>query len=254
MIHLRQVCLVAGALAPAVSALRDVLGLPVAHVDPAVGKFGLENTLLTLGSQFLEVVAPTRAGTAAGRYLDRRGGDGGYMVICQAGDRDAQDAVRANARAAAVREAYFSDRGTWNVCQFHPGDMRATFLEVDWDAQGEVAGNWMPAGGLEWQAAGAAPGAITAVEIQGDDPAALAAHWARVLGTQAEGPEAAPTVALGNATLRFVADSDGRGPGLGGLDLRLPDPEAARLRVDAAGFGHPEGALICGTRFRFLAA
>ncbi|MGR3566532.1 MAG: hypothetical protein ACU0CN_02170, partial [Pseudooceanicola nanhaiensis] len=98
MIHLRQVCLVAGALAPAVSALRDVLGLPVAHVDPAVGKFGLENTLLTLGSQFLEVVAPTRAGTAAGRYLDRRGGDGGYMVICQAGDRDAQDAVRANAR------------------------------------------------------------------------------------------------------------------------------------------------------------
>ena len=41
-------------------------------------EFGLENTLMPVGRNFLEVVAPIQEGTAAGRYLDRRGGNGGY--------------------------------------------------------------------------------------------------------------------------------------------------------------------------------
>jgi len=252
VIHLRQICLVAGELAPAIAALRAVLDLPVAHVDPAVGKFGLENTLLTAGTQFLEVVAPTQPGTAAGRYLDRRGGDGGYMVICQAGGKPEQDKVRANARDESVREAYFSDRGSWNVCQFHPGDLRAAFLEVDWDERNDATGNWMPAGGLEWQGAGVPPVAITAAELQDDDPEGLAALWARVLGLPVTRTTEGPGIALANAALRFVPVADGRGPGLGGLDLRLPDPEAAMARARAQGCGHDGGALICGTRLRFV--
>jgi len=43
---------------------------------PRGGTPGLHNFLMPVGSNFLEVVAPSREGTAGGRYLDRRGGDG----------------------------------------------------------------------------------------------------------------------------------------------------------------------------------
>ena len=233
-VHLRQICLVARDLAPAIDALRDRLNLPVAHVDGAVGKYGLENTLLTAGTQFLEVVAPIRDDTAAGRFLDRRGGDGGYMVICQADSAEAQTQVRENARRAGVREAHFADRGDWNICQFHPGDMGAAFLEVDWDTDCDVTGRWMPAG-TDWTP-GADGEGIPWVELQSDDPAALAARWAAVLGVSVGGSDATPTVALANAELRFVRAQDGRGAGLSGLGVRLPGAEAGT-------------AAICGTRF-----
>ena len=80
--YLRQVCLVAQKLEPAIVALTSVLGLERCHVDPGVRKWGLENTLMAVGTNFLEVVAPIEENTAGGRYLDRRGGDGGYILVC----------------------------------------------------------------------------------------------------------------------------------------------------------------------------
>src|SRR5262245_66578243 len=80
-VRLRQVALVAAELEPAVDSLCDVLGLEVAYHDPGVEVFGLRNAVMPVGDTFLEVVAPDRPGTTAGRLLDQRGGDGGYMVI-----------------------------------------------------------------------------------------------------------------------------------------------------------------------------
>ena len=89
-IQLRQICLVAEQLAPVIDDLRQILGLEACYIDPGVKVFGLENTLLPVGRNFIEVVAPIAENTAGGRYLQRRGGDGGYMVITQADTRQAQ--------------------------------------------------------------------------------------------------------------------------------------------------------------------
>ena len=86
-IQLRQICLVAKDLNPVIDDLTEVLGINRCFIDPGVRTFGLENTLMCVGRNFLEVVAPVEEGTAGGRYLNRRGGDGGYMVICQAGNK-----------------------------------------------------------------------------------------------------------------------------------------------------------------------
>ena len=51
-----------------------------------VGAFGLRNAVFAIGDTFLEVVAPVRDDTTAGRYLERRGGDGGYMALFQVPD------------------------------------------------------------------------------------------------------------------------------------------------------------------------
>ena len=108
-LYLRQVALVASKLAPVIDDLSAIFGIEPCHVDPGVGIWGLENTLIPVGSNFLEVVAPIKDGTAAGRHIARRGGDGGYMVICQTESRDSQRAFREHAVAAGVRVAYEGD-------------------------------------------------------------------------------------------------------------------------------------------------
>jgi len=137
-IQLRQIALVAAKLEPVLRDLEAVFGLARAHIDPGVAVFGLENTLMPVGRNFFEVVAPVQENTAAGRYLDRRGGDGGYMVITQTATLAELEAVRAQAGAAGVRVAWESARRGWTLIQLHPGDLKTTFLDVEWDRAGKT--------------------------------------------------------------------------------------------------------------------
>jgi hypothetical protein len=84
--RLRQVALVARDCDQVAGELRRVFGWPPPFHDPGVGQFGLTNAVFAAGDTFVEVVAPARPGTTAGRYLERRGGDGGYMAIFQVSD------------------------------------------------------------------------------------------------------------------------------------------------------------------------
>ena len=251
-IQLRQICLVARELEPVVQDLTAILGINRCFVDPGVGNFGLENTLMPIGRNFLEVVAPVTEGTAGGRYLDRRNGDGGYMVITQADSAETQQAVRRNALDNGVRVAFESQREDWNLCQLHPGDMQAAFLEIESDAHNDFNGHWHPVGGTGWEDKVKQDVTVDylGVELQGDDPVGMAELWGNVTNLPVERDGAELSMRLNNATLRFVAVEDGRGPGLGGLDLAVRDRDrilgAARERdcyVD------DDRVDICGTRF-----
>ncbi len=254
-VQLRQICLVASELQPAIEDLTNVLGINTCFVDEGVAHFGLENTLMTIGNNFLEVVAPTVDGTAAGRYLDRRQGDGGYMVICQAGSRGEQEEVKARAADHRVRIAYEAERENWNICQFHPADMVAAFLEVDWDENNDFDGNWMPAGGTQWVDTVNRDSAINyrGVELQADDVEALAARWSDVTGIALQDSSNGPILNLNNAVLRFVPATDGRGAGLGGIDLAVRDKDAVLRRARARGCQTEDDCVIlCGTRFHLF--
>jgi hypothetical protein len=84
--RLRQVALVARDGGRVAGELRRAFGWPPPFHDPGVGRFGLINAVFAVGDTFMEVVAPARPDTTAGRYLERRGGDGGYMAIFQVRD------------------------------------------------------------------------------------------------------------------------------------------------------------------------
>ncbi len=235
-IQLRQICLVARELEPVIQDLTDILGINRCYVDPGVGKFGLENTLMPVGVNFLEVVAPVEENTAGGRYLDRRKGDGGYMVITQADSRETQQAVRQNALDNGVRVAYEAERGDWNLCQLHPGDMQAAFLEIESDAENDFTGNWHPVGGKGWEDKVKQDVTVdwTGVELQHKDPVSLAELWGNVTGLPVTRDGSELRIDLNNATLRFVEETDGRGPGLSGIDVKVADRDhilnAARER------------------------
>ena len=66
-LRLRQICLVAPRLESVISDIAGIMGLAVCYRDGNVAKYGLENALLPADTILLEVVAPFREGTAAGR-------------------------------------------------------------------------------------------------------------------------------------------------------------------------------------------
>ena len=251
-IQLRQICLVASKLTPVIDDLTDILGINSCYVDPGVGAFGLENNLMVLGRNFLEVVAPIKEGTAGGRYLERRGGDGGYMVITQADSRASQATVRQNALDNGVRVAHETIREDWNLCQLHPGDLKAAFFEVESDAHNDFEGHWMPVGGTGWEdkVKQDVTEDIVGVELQGEDPAALAELWGKVAGLPVVEQGDHRYIMLNNAKLRFVPIEDGRGPGLGGLDLKVRNRDYILEKAKARGcYVSDDQVNICGTRF-----
>ncbi len=228
-LRLRQIALVARELRPVLDDLEAVLGIEPCYVDPGVKAFGLENTLLPIGNQILEVVAPIRPGTAGGRHLERRGGDGGYMVITQCDDHEPRRRRIAELGIRKVLE--FDVPGEFRDMQLHPKDTGGAFLEID-EQQGprahEPDGPWHPAG-HDWQRARRTERVrgILAAEMQCDEPAKVAARWSEIVeipaGCDARGRAA---IALENATLRFVPIEDGRGEGLGAIDLDVADRAA----------------------------
>ncbi|MCP5028263.1 MAG: hypothetical protein GY929_18455 [Actinomycetia bacterium] len=230
--RLRQIALVAHDLEATLADLGEELGADVCFRDPGVGAFGLHNGLLALGDTFLEVVSPTRDGTTAGRYLERRGGDGGYMVLLQL-DADERSATRARAAALSIREVWEAEdtHGTDHIVgtHFHPGDTGGAILSVD-TTDPEPSWGWA---GDAWPSKVRAEraGEIVAAEIQSHDPEALAARWADLLGLKVEDG----TIRMDRGELRFVGATDDRGEGLTVIEVEALDNSLSGRTTDLAG-------------------
>lgn len=228
--RLRQIAVVAEDLRETALDIGTVLGVEPCFTDPGVKTFGLKNMLWPIGAQFLEVVTPIEQNTAGGRYLQRRGGDSGYMFIAQV-----DDIARRRERAAdlGIRIAWdlaYPDEGHDGV-QLHPADTGGTLLEMDqmtMEGGDEVGGPWYPAGN-NWQPYVRTDyvSGIAAAEIQSPEPEPLAQRWSTIteveLGATSDGH---PMLELDNATVRFVEATDGRGEGLGGIDVVAVDRDA----------------------------
>ena len=169
-LRLRQICLVAPMLEPSVSNICGVLGTVVTYIDPLVGAYGLINALMPFGNSFLEVVAPVEDGTAAGRYLARRRGEGGYMVIL---DCDNIEPWFARLAAVGVRVANdLNHDGVYRGLQLHPRDTGGALLEINCSHDGAWNGPYYPAG-PRWRGADDDE-QIMAAELQSPDPSRLA--------------------------------------------------------------------------------
>jgi Glyoxalase-like domain len=215
--------LVAAELEPVASSLRSALGLGEPFRDPGVGEFGLTNAVFALGDCFLEVIAPMQPDTAAGRYLARHGGDGGYMVLF---DLEDLEGARDRAEALGVRVVWRLDLPDISGTHLHPADMRGAIVSLD---RSDPYGTWRW-GGPQWtgRMGEGAPGRLASVTIAVDDPAAVAARWAEVLGVSVSG-DRQPLLVLDGGEVAFEAAADERGEGLVEIAVELAS-ESARQR------------------------
>ena len=217
-IRLRQVALVADDLAATERRIVDELGLSLCFRDPAVATFGLHNALFPIGDRLLEVVSPTAPGTTAGRLLERRGGDGGYMAIFET-DEELED-LRRRVASADVRVVFEAVGGGVTGLHLHPRDVGGAIVSID---RTDVWGEW-PWAGPVWREH-VRPGpvdAMVAVEISAPDPDAMCRRWAEVLGRVA----GERRIDLDDDTwVQFVTAGD-RGAGLDAVILRSVGPMA----------------------------
>jgi len=226
--RLRQVALVAHDCGQVADELRAAFGWGEPFHDPGVGRFGLTNAVFAAGDTFVEVVAPVQAGTTAGRYLERRGGDGGYMAIFQVPDLAA---ARARLPGLGVRVVWTADLPDVAGTHLHPKDVPGAIVSLDW---AEPAGSWRWAG-PDWT--GRVPehrggGGVTGVTIEVADPAAAAARWAAVLGVTwaASGTAAGIELAGWGQRLRFEPARPGQGEGITAVSVAgLPAGRPARV-------------------------
>src|SRR6476660_756840 len=239
-IRLRQICLVAPAIEPVVGDIAAIMGLKVCYRDGNVAKYGLENALLPVDTILLEVVAPFQPGTAAGRFLDKTGGRGGYMAIFCCDDPDARGK---HANAIGVRTANVITHAPYHGVQLHPRDCRAAFIELNHtEGSDDRLGPYPPAG-PDWQnfIRNDTTRALTEVEMQSPDPQALAAHWGRILELSvARTANGEAELKLPNATFHFV---EGDSEIMSGLMFQVAD--VGRVR-DAA---RARGLAVSGNEF-----
>jgi hypothetical protein len=202
VLRLRQAVLAARDLDAVAGELSERLGLREPFVDPGVAHFGLRNAVFCLGDTFLEVVSPVQENTAAGRLIERRGGDCGYMTMFQLDDFAA---ARERVRSEGVREVFDVSLDDIQEVHLHPADMRGAIVSVSRPAPAE-AWRW---GGPEWEAR-SAPLRVSGATIAVADTGAVAARWESVLG-------APPS----EAGVGFVEDPDERGL----VEIVLSTPE-----------------------------
>jgi hypothetical protein len=214
--RLRQVALVVTDCEGTVRQLQETFSWPQPFHDPGVGQFGLTNAVFSVGDTFVEVVAPVQPGTTAGRYLERRGGDAGYMAIFQM-----PDLVQARRRVAdaGVRVVWKTDLADIAGTHLHPKDVHGAIVSLDW-ADPPQSWRWA---GPEWT--GRAPphpsGGVCGLTVEVSEPVSAAARWAEVLGLTVTDDAGTATIQLEDAgqQLRFVPATSGRGEGI--TEVRL---------------------------------
>jgi hypothetical protein len=237
-VRLRQAVLVARELEPSVRALREALGLGEPFRDRGVAEFGLANAVFAIGDCFLEVISPTRQATAAGRWLERHGGDGGYMAIF---DLEDLESARARAGAGGVRVVWQIDLPDISGTHLHPADMRGAIVSLD---RSNPYGAWRW-GGEQWtgRIGSPGPGALTGIAVAVGEPEAVAARWGEVLGVSPSGRDQRQLL-LDGGGVDFEQATSGREEGIVEIALELPE--------ELPGGG--ETLELCGVRLRRVGA
>jgi hypothetical protein len=252
--RLRQIAVATNTLDAVTDNLGEVFGLKVAYNDPHIHHYGLKNAVLPAGAGFIEVVQPIAEGVSAGRFLAKRGGDAGYMVILQTGDAEAE---RARAVAQGVRVVDDIDSAAYRCAHFHPGDFGGMLVSFDQqrttDDYLDPYGDWWPAGPNWREARTGGVIDLLGLTLSNPDPAALATLWSLRLGAPLD-PADPLRLPLDRGTIQFREDPSSM-TRLSAIDLRVADVAGVQGRARAAGLPVDEsgGVLIGGVRFRSVA-
>ena len=248
-LRLRQVCLVAEDLEREAERVRRIFGLEVCYRDPNVARYGLENVVFPVGTDFIEIVSPTRPGTAAGRFLERHQGRYGYMIIMDCADPAAR---QAHCESIGVRTANLIRHEGYLGVQLHPKDTGGAMLEFNRTVGGEdPMGPYSPAGG-DWQRAirtGVTQRMLSA-QIECADPDSFSTRWGEVLQRPARATtEGAYRIALDPGALDFVRSQAAQAV-LAGIELQVVDRGRVLKAAQDLGCVDSRGDVqVCGVRF-----
>ena len=142
--RLRQLVIATSEIDPLADSICDLFELRRTFSDPELIVFGLKNVLIPLGDTFLELVTPVKDNTAAERFLKKRDGDGGYMVIVDSQDLDKE---RKRLKTVELDIVWHENRKTDGIqgqaLHLHPKQVGGAILSID---NMKPASSWLWAG------------------------------------------------------------------------------------------------------------
>lgn len=226
MLRLRQIALATNDLPSAERQVCERLGLDLCHRDPNLIVFGLENALFPIGDQFLELVTPIQADTTAGRLLDKRGGDAGYMVLFQVEDLGP---VEKRLETAGIRVVYDAKSDDIRGLHLHPKDVPGAIVSVD--AAAEPA-EW-PWAGYSWRENIRLERAssIRAMTVTVPNPQDTIQTWGTVLGIKPTGAQ----LVLDDAVVDFRSPTNDGRLGITHIGLATNSQELKNTSIDLLG-------------------
>jgi len=241
--RIRQIVFAAAQLPHNATRLAELFGMDAPFRDPGVAEFGLDNAVFVFGDQFIEIVSPVRAGTAAGRLIDKRG-DGGYMLILQTDDFERE---RLHLDRLGVRRVWAKDLDDIRAMHLHPKDIGGAIVSID---QPLPAASWRW-GGPDWRVQPGRAGAqrVMGLCIQALDPKAMAQRWAHVLALpEAVGEGSGWRLPLHEGWVDFMP-ADTFAEGIVGYTLAVADLPSLLDKADRMGVPRQGHSLtLLGTR------
>lgn len=253
MLRLRQLCLVTNNLNQTERDLKSIFGLEVCHRDPGVEKFGLHNFLMPIGTNFLEVVAPFQENTSAGRYLQKKGGDSGYMIIMQCDDvKNTKDRILSLGHRLILDNKTSETEGI----QIHPKDLPGAIAEFRSNkGNQDVNGPWAPAGHnwTSFQNSGPTD-QIDSVTIQSKNPSRLASKWSETLDRPInKNTDEISSINLDNSTLHFIKNPNNDTEGIVSIGLQVNNLQKILSTAILRGCKTTlDSVIVCGVRFKLF--
>ncbi|MAT49208.1 MAG: hypothetical protein CMA27_05195 [Euryarchaeota archaeon] len=242
--RVRQLVLVANERDPIVNDLESLFKIQVSFYDPGIKFFGLENAVLPVGDTFLEVVSPIEQETTAGRYLERRGGSGGYMVIIQVEDFES---TKKRVEDNNMRVVYESEDPKARAIHLHPKDVGGAILSLDYMVP-ESSWKWA---GESWKSKinNDVVEELNGVFIQSENPENMLQKWEAALGIKGTKEIEGHIINLGSSRVVFVKDEDGRGDGPSAFEIKVKNPQDVRDRAEHLGLIDNGEVSIGGVKF-----
>ena len=246
--------MVAADLVHQTQVIKTLFGLEECYRDPNVGRYGLQNVLFPIGTDFIEIVSPTRPGTAAGRFLERHAGRHGYMIIM---DCDDPERRQKHCEAIGVRTANLIRHENYLGVQLHPKDTGGAMLEFNRTVNGEDAmGSYAPAGPA-WQQAirQNVTGRLLAAEFDCPDPRGISARWSEIVERPVEArANGRCEIALDTGVIAFLP-ADRPEAVLAGIEVRVASRTAVMRSAKALGCMDADGSIrVSGMRVRLSQA
>ena len=179
--RLRQLVIATDKMDQLADSICDLFELRRTFSDPELIVFGLENVLIPLGDTFIELVTPVKENTSAERFLRKREGDGGYMVIVDSLDLEKE---RKRLESAEMDIVWYENRKTSGIhaqsLHLHPKQVGGAILSID---NMNPTSSWLWAG-TEWEKDinKALVSHICGVNISSANPDILLSNWEKALG------------------------------------------------------------------------
>ena len=202
--RLRQLVIATSEIDLLADSICDLFELKRTFSDPELIVFGLQNVLIPLGDTFLELVTPVKENTSAERFLKKRRGDGGYMVIVDSVDLEKERKRLENAKMDIVwYENRRSDDIHGQSLHLHPKQVGGAILSLD---NMNPPSSWLWAG-TEWEKDinKSLVSHISGVNICSPNPDKLLSNWEKALGRKRS--IGSNSINLSGSSINFVMNN-----------------------------------------------